>query len=400
MVASVVEASISDYEKYFIVDMDKKLPSINQLKKTYFEEEKLYDSHYNSYWDISEVFDKAFYAKMATYAGQEKRLKTETEDDILEMIALMPKEHYQYIGPMLHTVPGMSDKVLNLPGIKETKNKFPTVIAEQAKNIEGLEFLSPFLYFMLMPEVWGEKTSSIEFPKPKKNNSKLRIKADYFNNISKVIEHYNLKPKKDKNKIVRGDFRTINPKRNSLLTSKDVQAFMGTLDDVNDFYLEGDNRLLLSQAMVLQGQYEVDEGDGLPVNGLKDIVNPCQRLVQRIKIIGKEREFNSTISKSGFDIKEWAYTCDKTVKAYRLATINSDLLLTLKSYKKGYFDSSINKLNKKHQMAQYSGMRAMIEMYNAPLNDVLEVLKNKQELLKKFNKYKNRVAGAPVDRLQ
>ena len=53
----------------------------------------------------------------------------------------MHKEYYQYIGPYLHTVPTISEKVLNMPGIKETKNKFPTRIAPQVADIEDIEIV-------------------------------------------------------------------------------------------------------------------------------------------------------------------------------------------------------------------------------------------------------------------
>ena len=62
------------------------------------------------------------------------------------MIQSLPKQYYPYIGPYLHTVPNMSPKILNLPGIKETKNQFPERIAPQLKDIPNLEFLSPYLY--------------------------------------------------------------------------------------------------------------------------------------------------------------------------------------------------------------------------------------------------------------
>ena len=53
----------------------------------------------------------------------------------------MPPQMYEYIGPYLHTVPGIPEKVLNMPGIKETKNKFPSRIAPQLADIEDIEMI-------------------------------------------------------------------------------------------------------------------------------------------------------------------------------------------------------------------------------------------------------------------
>ena len=66
---------------------------------------------------------------------------------MLEQLKNTPKEYYPYIGPYLHTIPGISEKVLNLPGIKETKTGFRKRIAPQLADIENLEFMSPALYF-------------------------------------------------------------------------------------------------------------------------------------------------------------------------------------------------------------------------------------------------------------
>ena len=71
--------------------------------------------------------------------------------EMYDMLMMLPKEYYPYIGPMLHTFPGISDRILMLPGIKETKNKFPERIAPQLQGIEDLEFLSPHLYILLIP---------------------------------------------------------------------------------------------------------------------------------------------------------------------------------------------------------------------------------------------------------
>lgn len=90
---------------------------------------------------------------------------------------------YPYIGPMLFTIPNMSEKVLNLPGIRETKNKFPTRIALQLKGIDDLEFLSPFLYYLLMPEVWPENVTMPEMPRRVPAHPKVAYDKDFYQAI-------------------------------------------------------------------------------------------------------------------------------------------------------------------------------------------------------------------------
>ena len=162
LLPSLASAAASHFRKFFRVDLEQPLPMLAELKQKY-QTEDIYDKHYDYSWNIGNRFDQAFRDIIKSYGTSEKRLKPEYEDRLLEMLAMMPKETYQYIGPYLHTVPGMSEKILNLPGIKETKNKFPERIDPRFRNIAGLEFLSPSLYFTLMPEAWPENRKVISF---------------------------------------------------------------------------------------------------------------------------------------------------------------------------------------------------------------------------------------------
>ena len=147
-------AGASEYDKYFKVDMKMEIPDVKEFIKKYVNDNSLYDKGYKSRLDMGNTFKKEFSKTIKFYGLSEGRLKNSYEDDLLEAISWLPKETYQYIGPMLHEVPGMSEKILNLPGIKETKNKFPERVADKMKAIEGIEHMSPSLYFLLMPEIF------------------------------------------------------------------------------------------------------------------------------------------------------------------------------------------------------------------------------------------------------
>ena len=164
-----VSAKLSDYDKYFRVDMQMEIPDINEYIKKLDSKYRLYDKGYDSRLKMGNQFKKEFSQTIRFYGMSEGRLKNSYEDELMEVIGWLPKESYQYIGPMLHQIPGMSEKILNMPGIKETKNKFPEDVAERMKGVENLEFMSPALYFLLMPEIWGEKKpEDLDRPKQKR----------------------------------------------------------------------------------------------------------------------------------------------------------------------------------------------------------------------------------------
>lgn len=395
-------ATPQDYAKFYEVDLDAPLPSLEELNEKYAKPNVLYDRRYDYGWNIGYVFDEVFRLTINEHGSSEKRLKTESEEALLDLLESIPKEMYEYVGPYMHTVPGISDKILNMPGIKETKNKFPSRIAPQLAHIEDLEFLSPSLYFILMPEAWPQKMEVLEIKKTYATAPKVVFDEKFYETLKKIVKPEDYMPGATPvKKVSRSDLRTLRPGKDTLLTSADVKAFISTLDDLDAFAKRDDNMLSLYNIGLLFGQYERDQGNGLMVNEIKDMVNPCSRLVQKIKIAGKrkEEEFTKIVGKAGFDIKEWAYTCEKTIKAYRVATVSMETIQGIKAYEKGIYDKAVKHFNPRMSAMQFATMQGVVEMYKAPLSDVLEVRKSRKELSDKILKMENRLVASPLESL-
>ena len=97
----------------------------------------------------------------SSYPGGVEGLKAshrQIEEDIYNALKRLPPIAYPYIGPYLHSVPYMSERILNMPGIKETKGKFPTRIAPQMRGYAKKygKYMSKHLYVFLMPEAWPQ----------------------------------------------------------------------------------------------------------------------------------------------------------------------------------------------------------------------------------------------------
>lgn len=398
---SPAAAAMADYIPAFEIDLQKdELPTIEELKKYFYHENTLYDTHYDSVWDVYGVeFDRDFYSKLKTYGHQERRLKTEDEELILQILTALPKSMYPYIGPMLFTIPNMSEKVLNLPGIKETKNVFPERIAEELKDIEDLEFLSPGLYYLLMPEVWPGHKTKIEMPQKVNVHPKVVYDRNFYRALRKIVNPEKFMSTVEQKKTVgRSDMRTINPEKDSLLTSADVKAFINTYDGIEEWAAKDGNlsKVFAVTTMWLTMDQQSEDPHKVPVPGLKDIVNPCARLVQKVTIMGRERELAMIAAGEGLTLNEWAYTCDKVIKAYRVGRMSSPMVAAIKIYQKGLENKITDQLSPWGQSIRYATMQAIIEMYKAPLNDVVEVRKNRRALFEKFKKHNFKLVGAPV----
>ena len=401
LVTIIAQAAIPNkerYDKYFSLDLSSPLPSFEELQKNYLDKNTVYDRKYQWHWNIGNIFDTVFRTTINEYGSTEKRIKQKNEKMLLDALSLLPPEYYQYIGPYLHTVPGISDKILNLPGIKETKNKFPTRIAEHVEDIPDIEYLSPYLYFLLMPEAWGE-SPNIEQPKIQVKPVKQVRNTQLYEAIKNLVpaeEFYPDAPKKPT--VDLSDLRTMNITVNSPLTSGDIKAFVKTLPELNELQDNIEVMARIYGAGSLLDYWENEQGKGLPVSSFKDLIYPCSRLVQKMRIAGQESWLRHKISKYGFTTEEWAYTCDKTIRAYRLATISEGVSRSLKSYVLGAYDDEIREIlgDEKAEM-QFLSMQAALRMYESSQHNVLEVYKNRELLGDSFKKIGYSIIAAPVD---
>ena len=397
VISTSLWAAPSDWKDKLQTDLETPLPNLTELQTKYPIIDN-HDNHYDYSWNIGTKFDIAFKEIIKSYGTSEKRLKPDHEENLQDMISMMPKETYPYIGPFMHTVPGMSEKILNLPGIKETKNQFPKQIAKRFQNMEGLEFLSPSLYYILMPEEITRNRKYIEKPYPTSRPPKVEYDEEFFTAIEKLVSLSSYNPKnKDEAKLSRSELRTISPTKNSLVTGSDISAFLNTLPEIHKLTANPYLATELFAAGRLLEQWENDNGTGVPLPVLKDLINPCARLVQKFRLTGKEQELAAIVAQQGFNTTEWAYTCDKSIKAYRTARMSGSTAAGLRIYKKNLFASEINKLPQKHKDNMELISQAVIEMYDAPLSDTIEARKIYDKMRKSFLEVGGRIMNIPID---
>ena len=387
------------YYDSFEIDLDEALPSFYELQEKYANKEDDYNWGYDYHWNIGNVFDRVFKKTIMTYGSSDVRMKKEFEEELETMLKSIPPVYYQYIGPYLHQVPGISEKILNMPGIKETKNKFPTRIAKEVEDMEDLEFLSPYLYFAIMPESWASFYAEQE-------HQPVRVKIirqkptqydnAFFEKIKVLVPEEKYLPNAKGGLALESRLRSIEVTKTSPLTSADAKAFTSTLKDVNTFGRKDDNFLKIISAGFLLDSWEKDNGKGLPLDYLRSIVNPCQRLVQKIKVAGLENQFLSVVSPKGFTVKDWAYTCDKSIKAYRVANVHPAYISTIRDYKEGKYDKYFEKSSAKEIEMQNSLLQGIVAMYQAPMNDVMEVRNEKENLYQEIIKNNKVIIDAPI----
>ncbi len=391
-------AGNSEFAHYFEVDLEQdKLPTLQELRAN-FQQNSDYNIKYTTPFDLQGDFDPEFHKAIASYGVMEKRLKPAQEDLLIDAIKQIPSKYYQYIGPQLFSVPGMSEKVLNLPGIKETKNQFPTRIADEVKDIEDIEFISPWLYFLLMPEAWPSYDEKIEEPKTAPYYPKIKYNPEFYAAVKKLVPPNNYAPNGTKAPLSERDMlRTTFPSRDTILTSADVKAVITTLDAIENWIKQPHNQFQLAKLNIMLAIYEMQDDLGqYALSEIRNMVNPCSRFIQQVRIMGREREIFQMIAPQGFTLNEWAYTCDKTIKAYRLSHITYGVMQALRLYQRGVYDHLYDAYSPQFRNTQLAVMQAYIKGYQAPLSDVLTVKKNRRELDSKFRDNSYTILGHPI----
>lgn len=381
------------------VDLKEQTPYLPKFLKEYEKANSQFDSHYRFRWRMSPVFDRSFKNTIRNFGTNEVRIDNETENRLLLELKRIPKEFYPYLGPKLHTLPGLSGKILDLPGIKETKHKFPERIASAFRDIEGIEYLSPGLYIFLMPEVWGENLDSIEFPNmSKKRKYPINARVDRAI-MQKAMKKIKLSDFVGKNPFATANkgIRNFNAGKYTPLSAADVQAVALSFDELNKM---NDNLEFLVQLISFNSVINYwDEKNGVNpnVSYLKTVVNPCQSIVRKFRWLGKYAEFQEAIGKQGFGLEDWAYTCDKTVKAYRVATLYPQGNVALKALQTGYYDKLISPYNftREEKELQNYFMNAILAMYETTEADVDAVRPNLSLLSQKLPQAGTSYLGSP-----
>ena len=397
--ATVAIPNKEKYDKYFVVDLNEELPSYEELQEHFADQFVVYDRKYDWHWNIGNIFDAVFRATITQYGGTEKRVKDANEEMLMAALSVLPPEYYQYIGPYLHTVPTISEKILNMPGIKETKNKFPTRIAPQLADVEDLEFLSPYLYFLLMPEVWPGNETPLEQPQRLEKPAKSVRNNELYDLIRKLVPADEFFPDAEtKSSSNMSDLRTIDITVNSPLTSGDIKAFVRTIPELNKLQ---DNVQVMARiygAGSYLDMWEMENGRGTFMNSVKDLMYPCRRLVQKMRIAGEEKYLQHVVAKEGFTPEEWAYTCDKTIRAYRMITLSHSTVVSLKMFATGVYDEEMREIvGDKNMEILDINTQGMLRMHGASREDILEVYKNRELLRDSFQNARYSIIAAPIE---
>lgn len=299
------------------------------------------------------------------------------EDDIYRLILMLPKYAYQYIGPFIHEMPYVSDRILNIPGIKETKGKFPTRIAPQMKEYAKKygKYMSTHLYLYLMPEAWA--TPEREKSTFKGYNKIIEIDENTKPDDLFIISDKSLLKKRAilSPEMYRTGAALENRKRpqtpadrvtqTSALTEGDVEAALASFKDIEKEF--GNNRF---------DEFHTALRDmSLSDNNLMgEMLDPMQTLTDKISRLPEKERFAKTVAKSGFTLESWGITVDKIIKARRVANMSPAVALNLAVWRRlKKPPKSFDVLSPHDRQVSWDSIRLFLGMYTSTRENLLAV---------------------------
>ena len=126
--------------------------------------------------------------------------------------------------------------------------------------------------------------------------------------------------------------------------------------------------------------------------------------MKRSEINAALKEMEQMTQKCGFQLppfcsftpEEWAYTCDKTFKAFRVTEANQAVAYAVRFHRRGYYDQYIKQLPEKWQDEMYAVEAAIIKMYNVFKEDVNTVRPYQKEIGEKMLKNRGMLLTTPI----
>ncbi len=254
-------------------------------------------------------------------------------ESITASIMATPKAYWQYIVPALYVTPLIPQEVLDNPDFLPYKGKKPTIIdpSKQKFADKYLDDLHPTLYTYLMPaQMAGEPAVQItlqqaiaehskklpkEYPEQyfldERPRSQLIDKAFAAEPAEKYSTGEYLKEKPD---------TTRDPKitQNSTLKGGDVIAFLQTIPET--IMVANKN-----QTLSVNPKTDFSSRFTSMLNTEPPIApsNPCKSFADSLDNSLK-KGYEIVLKEYGFTLDSWAFTCDKTIKAYRLYSMSAE----------------------------------------------------------------------------
>ncbi len=302
-----------------------------------------------------------------------KNLDIYITETVTEAIYTLPEIYWQYIVPVLYVTPFLPDALLNKPEFLAYKGKKPTIIdpAKQGYADKYLDDMNPILYAYLIPDVMPGEEEYV--PKTMKEGIQIFSKTlpkQYPPKVfledlprSKMVDlAFAAEPSE---KYASGEYLNEKPdtgRSDEITADSDLRG-----GDIIEFL-----KSLPKASLVAEKDTQVKHAD---VNMLKKMidrlmnfekynaipVNPCSDFVKSLHP-ELSSGFDLILKDYGFNKEEWGYVCDKTIKAYRLYSINAEKLGAI-------FDLHLERENTE----EYNKMS---ERAKKSLNNELENVKN------------------------
>ncbi len=242
------------------------------------------------------------------------------EQKLMKTFFDVPFEYRQYVFPALHKSRAISYKTRTMPGVIEWRGKVPTRLAPEVQDFakEHLQYLSPYMYPYLMPEMWASYLEKQDVPKKQVLPREVSLDDESFFKVIKpqyrTLEERGIYPLQ------------LRPESQGDMSKQDVTKVMTVINGLKKYAEgpEGEKRFIeIALALPRTAVYEAIE-------------NPCASLVNRMYQTGHGSFVENELQQSQMTRAEFTDKCDRVIKAFRVAKTHPNVVRDVLQKKKAY----------------------------------------------------------------
>ena len=290
---------------------------------------------------------------------------------ILELIPQIDPLYHQYVFPAFHKMTALSHRIRTMPEIARWRGKVPTRIAPevQGKDPYNWQYLSPYLYIYLMPEMWPSFYRETQPVKP---------------TITRQINWKN--PKEAQRAFDASEQRMAIQKEiqqraqinaEGGLTEQDKQAVYQVFSDLVEFSKTREGKAVFAHVVVALDSDKIYDA----------MARPCASMVQRMHEIQMESFLTPALDKAQLSEKDFIEKCERVTRAYRVAHSSPEMAM--------YIIRLQRKLKRNPSAKEAVMWKALIDMFSVSVADVQSVLPEKNKWQKLFSQQRPLFLGTP-----
>ena len=265
----------------------------------------------------------------------------------------------------------LSHRLRTMPEVARWRGKVPTRIAPelQGKDPYDWQYLSPYLYVYLMPEIWPSYQRERQAAKP------AITRQINWKNTEEAQRAF--APAERRMAIQKEIQQRAQTDVEGGLTEQDKQAVHQVFSDLLEFSKTREGKAVFAHVVLALDSDKIYDA----------MARPCAAMVRGMHAIQMESFLTPALDKAQISEKDFTEKCERVTRAYRVSHSSPEMAM--------YIIGLQRKLKRNPSAKEAVIWKALIDMFSVSMADVQSVLPEKDKWKKLFNQQRPLFLGTP-----